>query len=71
MLNLEVRKRNAYLITKNLTLTINYTNGEREVIDVTLDMVDGLSFDCVNPYKEADMEKILANREMKEKKSKK
>lgn len=71
MLNLDVRKRNAYLITKNLTLTINYTNGETEVIDVTLDMVDGLSFDCVNPYKEADQEKILANKEMKENNSKK
>jgi hypothetical protein len=68
MLNINVKKRNAYLKTDKLTLIINYTNGEQETIDVTLDMVDDFSFDCFNPYKEADMEKILANKKMMENK---
>lgn len=79
MLNIEVLRRNAYLRTEKLTLRINYTNGEQDVIDVTPDMVDDLNFDCINPYNEADEEKILANLKMvedlkaksKEKKSKK
>jgi hypothetical protein len=66
MLNIDIMKRNAYLKTDKLTLTISYTNGEQDVIDVTLDMLDNLTFDCVNPYKEADMEKILANKKMME-----
>jgi hypothetical protein len=70
MLNINIMKRNAYLKTDKLTLMINYTNGEQETIDVTLDMVDDFSFDCVNPYKEADMEKILANKKMMENKKK-
>jgi hypothetical protein len=68
MLNINIMKRNAYLKTDKLTLMINYTNGEQETIDVTLDMVDDFSFDCFNPYKEADMEKILANKKMMENK---
>ena len=70
MLNINIMKRNAYLKTDKLTLMISYTNGEQETIDVTLDMVDDFSFDCVNPYKEADMEKILANKKMMENKKK-
>ena len=66
MLNIDILKRNGYLKTEKLTLMITYTNGEQETIDVTLDMVDDFSFDCVNPYKEADMEKIKANTEMME-----
>ena len=64
MLNIEVLRRNAYLRTEKLTLTINCLNGEQHTIEVTADMVDSLSFDCINPYKEADNDRILANKKM-------
>lgn len=66
MLNIEVLRRNAYLRTEKLVLTVNCLNGEQHTIEVTPDIVDSLSFDCVNPYKEADDAKILANKEMVE-----
>lgn len=65
ILNISVIRRNAFLATSKLILTVHTDNGS-ETFEVTHDNVEDLYFDCVTNYCEASEEKILANKAMVE-----
>lgn len=70
MLNISIVRRNAFLKVEKLTLNVFSDNGV-ETIDVNLENVDSLNFECTTNYLEASEEKIIANKEMVEKSKKK
>ena len=64
MLEIEVVRRNAYLKTEALIVTVNCDGGEKHEIEVNLSNYNDFTFECVNSYKEADETKICANKEL-------
>lgn len=63
ILNININRRNAYLMTNSLNITV-FTDNGAETIEVTTDNIDDLYFDCVTNYVEASEETILANKKM-------
>ncbi|MBQ2408390.1 MAG: hypothetical protein II309_03050 [Bacilli bacterium] len=65
MLNISIQRRNAYLKTNNIILTVNIKNSNSEKITInTLEDIEHLSFDCCVKYVESDLEKIQKNQDM-------
>lgn len=65
MLDINIIRRNAYLKTNTLVVTV-FTDGGSETIEVTNDNIDEFYFDCMTNYVEASMDKIQANKKMVE-----
>jgi hypothetical protein len=65
MLDINIIRRNAYLKTNTLVVTV-FADGGSETIEVTNDNIDEFYFDCITNYVEASMDKIQANKKMVE-----
>ena len=67
MLNISIIRRNSFLKTKELNVTINLSNGKTETVTLTKENIDDFNIEFVSNYIESDFDKIKANKEELEK----
>ena len=64
ILNISIIRRNAFLKTASLKLTVFMSDGKMAEVEVTNENVDTFTFECLTNYIEASEDKIRANKDI-------